>query len=177
MITGRWLLAATSEKNAFSAFVLFAKTPEKYPLVITMTKSAPASAASLQSSTVSRVLPAPVPAMMGTSSNPAPSNARRAVCINVILSLWERWSPSPIDPARSGFTPPLATRMTCAAKDSRSGEGRERRSDVIHEKKKIRTHPSLLSLDERKSGWGRKYRVWVNVNHYQHHWQCQQRHQ
>lgn len=57
-MTGIGLASPTSTKNFFNA--AFDRAPAKYPLAMTMAKSAPASAASLQSWMVNLVEPVPL---------------------------------------------------------------------------------------------------------------------
>ena len=62
-----------------------------HPGEMTIAQSAPASAACLLSSIVSRVDPTPVPAMMGTSERPASSSALREEEMRVMRSEGDRW--------------------------------------------------------------------------------------
>lgn len=114
------LLSAISVQYALRACL--SNAAAKYPLTITIAISAPASAASLESRIDSLVLPAPVPAIMGTCAREgwAESRTRRAVRMRDCRSSDERWCPSPMEPLITSPTPAFAMRSTCVSNVDKS---------------------------------------------------------
>ena len=99
---GRGELSATSMKKSAMAFLSFPITKAKYPGVITIAKSAPASFASFESLMVSRAEFPPVPTRRGVAWSPALSRAAREAEMIATRSSALRWEASPLVPLMTG---------------------------------------------------------------------------
>ena len=89
-MTGIGLFWLISVQKALSAFLFPTSAPAKYPLQMAIEQSAPASAASFANSMHSRVLPAPIPEMIGTLAKPALSKTFLAVLIKIDRSACDK---------------------------------------------------------------------------------------